>query len=152
MIVYRICNSKYAKDISGESSRKQESNRWNSKGTPMLYTSESPALCAVEIHQYIPPSFIPLNYSLIEIEIPDTEPLLVDEAFFKEKKWIDDLKTTQAIGDYFVDKNEFLILKVPSAMVSYCWNYLMNPNHKDFNQVKILKTNPFPLTGKLFTK
>ncbi|WP_430410119.1 RES family NAD+ phosphorylase [Kordia sp.] len=152
MIVYRVCSSKYATNISGESSRKQKNNRWNSFGTPMLYTSDSPALCAVEIHQYLPPSFIPVDYSLLKIEIPDEDHLLIDEAFFEDKVWIDQLAITQRFGDFFIEKKEHLIMKVPSAMISSCFNYLINPMHKDFNEVTIVNSMTFPMEGKLFRK
>ncbi|WP_046755032.1 RES family NAD+ phosphorylase [Kordia jejudonensis] len=152
MIVYRVCGSKYANDISGESSKRQRSNRWNSFGTPMLYTSDSPALCAVEIHQYLPPSFIPKNYSLLQIEVPDVEHLLVEDTFFKDEQWIDQLLVTQKFGDFFIEKNEHLVMKVPSAMISSCFNYLINPMHKDFNKVIITNTKTFPMEGKLFKK
>ncbi len=152
MIVFRVCNPKYANNISGENARKQTTNRWNSFGTPMLYTSDSPALCAVEIHQYVPPTFTPLQYALLAIEIPTCKPLLIDEEFFEEANCIMDLATTQAMGDYFINENEFLVLKVPSAMITACWNFLINPNHKDFKKVTIKNVLAFPLGGKLFKK
>ncbi|MEM6718440.1 MAG: RES family NAD+ phosphorylase [Bacteroidota bacterium] len=152
MIVYRVCGSKYANDISGESSRKQKNNRWNSYGTPMLYTSESPALCAVEIHQYLPPAFIPRNYSLLKIEIPDDNHLQIDTAFFSTEKWIDKVGITQSLGDFFIEENEHLVMKVPSAMISSCFNYLINPKHKDFGSIRIVDALAFPIQGKLFKK
>ena len=150
MIVYRVCGSKYSNNISGESSKKQKNNRWNSFGTPMLYTSDSPALCAVEIHQYLPPSFVPKQYSLLQIEIPDEDILLVDASFFESEKWIDEISITQTLGDFFIQENKFLVMKVPSAMISACFNYLINPNHKDFSKVKIIESLAFPIEGKLF--
>lgn len=152
MIVYRVCSAKYSTNISGEGSRKQKNNRWNSFGTSMLYTSDSPALCAVELHQYLPPSFIPENYSLLRIEIPDEDYLVVDESFFDSEKWIEEVTITQTLGDFFIQEEEYLILKVPSAMISSCFNYLINPNHKDFNKVKIVDSLAFPIQGKLFKK
>lgn len=152
MIVYRVCSSKYANNITGESARKQTTNRWNSFGTPMLYTSDSPALCAVEIHQYVSPSFPPRHYSLLEITIPPCKPLQIEEAFFENGNWISNINTTQAIGDSFVEESKYLVLKVPSVMITACFNFLVNPNHQDFLKVKITKTISFPLTGKLFKK
>jgi len=151
VIVYRICNSKYATNISGESARRQTNNRWNSLGTPMLYTSDSPALCAVEIHQYIPPSFPPKNYALLEIELPDCQILTVEEAFFTNENWIELQTITQSIGDKFVQQNEYLVMKVPSAMITACYNFLVNPYHTNFGKVKIVNTLKFPIEGKLFS-
>jgi RES domain-containing protein len=152
MIVYRVCGAKYSTIISGEGARKQKNNRWNSFGTPMVYTSESPALCAVEMHQYLPPSFPPMGYTLLEIEIPDTEPLVIGNSFFENVSWIGNLRNSQSLGDYFIRENQYLVMKVPSAMISSCYNYLINPNHQDFNQVKIINTMTFPIAGKLFDK
>lgn len=150
MIVYRISKTKYADNISGQSAKKQSHNRWNSFGTPMLYTAENIALCALEIHQYIPPSYPPLNYSLIEIEVPEVDFLIIDKDFFKEPNWIDEIQTTQNLGDYFIESNEYLVMKVPSAMVAHSYNYLINPNHPDFERIFIKSIQPFPLDGKLF--
>lgn len=152
MIVYRICNAKYASNISGESARRQTDNRWNSLGTPMLYTSDSPALCAVEIHQYIPPSFPPKNYVLLEIELPKCDILTLEDAFFKDENWIEHKTVTQSIGDRFVQQNEYLVMKVPSSMIRACYNFLVNPYHKNFSKVKIAHTHKFPIEGKLFKK
>lgn len=152
MIVYRVCNTKYAADISGESARRQTNNRWDSLGTPMLYTSASPALCAVEMHQYIPPSFPPKNHSLLEIEILKRKIFTVEEAFFANEDWMKNIAITQAIGNQFIQQNDFLVMKVPSAMITACYNFLLNPNHKDFAKVKIINTIQFPIEGKLFKK
>lgn len=152
MIVYRIAHTNYANNISGESASKQKENRWNSFGTPMLYTAESPALCAVELHQYLPPFYFPKDYSLITIELPETEILQIEDDFFEDGSWIDHQFATQSIGDYFIQSNEYLVLKVPSAMITNCWNYLINPKHKAFKKVKIKEISTFPMEGKLFQK
>lgn len=149
MKVYRLSSKKYCNDISGEGARKQNSNRWNSFGTPMLYTANSPALCAVELSKVYNPNSQIDNYYLIEIELPNFEPLTIDEDFFKND-WINDIHSSKKMGDFFINENEFLVLKVPSVWIQNCFNFLINPNHKDFDKVKIIKAYPFPFKGKLF--
>ncbi len=70
MIVYRLIKEKYKNDLSGKGAEKAGA-RWNSKGKAMLYTSESRSLCTAEVAVHTPLGNIPLNYFLIEIEIPD---------------------------------------------------------------------------------
>lgn len=149
MKVYRICSGKWSDDISGNGARKITSNRWNSYGVPMLYTSESAALCAVELSKVYNPYSKIHNYFLIEIQVPDTKQLTIDDSFYKGD-WINDIQTSKSLGDYFITKNEFLLLKVPSMWIQNCYNYLINPNHKQFNKVRIINKYPFPFKGELF--
>ena len=59
-------------------------------------------------------------------------------------------KHTQQIGDQFVKKGNFLVLKVPSVIVPQESNYLFNPLHADFDKIKIVKTELFSLDSRLF--
>jgi len=52
MITFRLCKSIYSHDLLGKGAE-QCGGRWNSKGTPMLYTCESRALCTTEIAVHI---------------------------------------------------------------------------------------------------
>ncbi len=151
MKVYRLAGANYKHDISGLGAAKIHTNRWNSFGTRILYTSESPALCAVELHKIFPPNVLIKNYHLLEIKIPDTKPLTIDQSFFDIKgNWTKNIYLTQQLGDYFITENKDLVLQVPSVWIQHCFNYLINPFHPDFNKVKIVKTYPFPFVGKLF--
>lgn len=149
MNVFRICSEKYNNDISGNGARKQYSNRWNSYGTPMLYTAESAALCAVELSKVYNPYSKIHKYYLLEIEIPNNEPLIIDESFYDEN-WTHNIHISKSLGDYFINENEFLTLKVRSIWIQNCYNYLINPNHVDFKKVKIINKYSFPFKGELF--
>ncbi|MEM1233582.1 MAG: RES family NAD+ phosphorylase, partial [Pseudomonadota bacterium] len=72
MIVYRICRRKWA-DLSGEGARRH-GGRWNSPGRPAVYLSEHPALALLEImvHLDLPLEFLPEDFVLLSVVIPDT--------------------------------------------------------------------------------
>lgn len=149
MKVYRLCKKTYVKDLSGNGAMRMSSNRWNSQGTPMLYTAESAALCAVELYSYVPPSSPPLDYWLQMIDLADVDIEEVDPGFYKAD-WIDNKCKSQAIGDAFIRSNTSLILKVASAWIHPCYNYLINPMHVEFKNVKLIDAIPFPFDGKLY--
>jgi len=152
MIVYRLSKSKYSHDLSGKGAERS-GGRWNSKGAAMVYTSESRALCTTEIAVHTPLGNIPADYQIISIEIPD-ELIGVVEPDNLPLSWnsIPHSRVTQDIGDTFISDNVHLVLKVPSAVVKGDHNYLINPNHKDVNKVKILEVEGFNFDKRLFVK
>jgi|ERR1019366_4894479 RES domain-containing protein len=151
MIVFRLSKSKYAKDLSGKGSEKS-GGRWNSKGIALLYTSESRALCTTEIAVHTPLGNIPNDYEIISIEIPDDIKIKILVELPNDWKSFPHSHSTQEIGDKFVKAEKFLVIKVPSVVVQGEYNFLINPNHKDFKKIKIKSIEPFNFDVRLFTK
>lgn len=151
MIVFRLSKSKYSQDLSGIGAEKT-GRRWNSRGVAIVYTSESRALCTTEIAVHTPLGILPKDFELITINIPDS--VKIFELDYKDLptdwKSIPHSGLTQELGDRFKKENKYAVLKVPSAVVYGDFNYLINPNHKDFGKVNILKTEKFDFDGRLF--
>jgi RES domain-containing protein len=70
VIVYRISKTQNIKDLSGTGAR-IFGGRWNNKGVPLIYASESRALATLEYLVHVPLSLIPNDLSLASIKIPD---------------------------------------------------------------------------------
>ena len=150
MIVYRLSKAQYAQDLSGKGAE-LVGGRWNSRGNAMLYTSQSIALCVTEIAVHVPLGILPKDYQLIHIEIPD-EDLLEMKRLPKDWQSFPHSNSTQMIGDKFLKEQKFLVFKVPSAAVQGEFNFLINPRHKNFNQIKIVKIEDFNFDERLFRK
>jgi RES domain-containing protein len=152
MIVFRLSKSRFSKDLSGRGAE-LVGGRWNSKGLPMLYTSSSRALCTAEIAVHCPLGIVPFDYEIIEIEIPETSIQIIQENQLSGNwKQFPHQNFIKKIGDEFLKKNEFLVLKVPSAVVSGDFNYLINPFHATFSEVKIIKIEKFEFDKRLFVR
>ena len=153
MIVYRLSRSKFRNDLSGKGAE-LAGGRWNSKGVPMLYTSESIALCTVEIAVHMPLGIVPLDYYLVRIELPDFDIIPEVKAADLPEVWksFPHSNVTQEIGDQFILEESHLVLKAPSATVQGNHNYLINPRHPDFSKVKVLGSEPFEFDKRLFVK
>lgn len=153
MIVYRLSRGAYRNDLSGKGAE-LAGGRWNSKGTAVLYTSESIALCTVEVAVHMPLGIVPKDYHLITIELPDASPLteITEDKLPSSWKSFPHANSTQLLGDRFVQEGDFLVLKVPSATVQGTYNYLVNPRHPDFHKVHITHTEPFTFDKRLFIK
>ncbi len=153
MIVYRLSKAIHSLDLSGKGAEKN-GGRWNSKGTALIYTSETRALCMAEIAVHTPLGMLPKDYELITIEFPD--PTKIQEPDMKKlpSDWrsIPHAHSTQEIGDQFVKSNKYLVMKVPSVIVPGEFNYLINPKHKEMKSVKIKSKVSFNFDERLFRK
>ena len=151
MNVFRITKKKYSADISGKGAELW-GGRWNPIGTPALYTSQNRALAVLELLAHTPKEIVPPNQIILSMEIPrklETKILTVDNL---DDDW-DSLKTndwTQNEGlRYFKDLNALGII-VPSALIKLENNLVLNPLHKDFNQIEIIEQFEFEFDERLF--
>ena len=150
MIVYRITNSIYSNDITGTGARLTGS-RWNSKGIPMLYTTEHISLAVLEmlVHTNFKDYSIGLDLLTLQIQASAA----VSEISVKKLKpgWVKDFGYTRFIGDEFIKNKQNLLLKVPSAVIAEEFNCLVNPLHADFKKIKIIQTRSFKTDERLFS-
>jgi len=153
MIVYRLSKAKYKNDLSGKGAE-LAGGRWNSKAVPILYTSESRALCTAEIAVHSPLGTIPSDYWIISIEIPDNVEISEIDPSTLPEDWdvAPHTNATQLIGDKFVSQGKTLVLKVPSAVVQGDFNYLINPAHSLFPLVRMIDSEIFEFDKRLFDR
>ncbi len=152
MIVYRLTTQKYKDEISGKGAE-INGGRWNNKGRQVIYTGESRALCTTKIAVHTPLGIVPMDYYLQIIELPRVKMFEVSTRKLNPN-WrnFPHETSTKLIGDKFIDGRKYLIMKVPSAVIQDEYNYLVNPNHKYYSKVKLLKVEKFEFDKRLFTK
>lgn len=128
--------------------------RWNRRGTPIIYTSSSRALCVAEMAVHLPLGILPADYSMITYEVPDSIPIgEVDERKLP-KFWntIPHGEETQGLGEQFAAALKFTVLKVPSVTVEGEFNYFINPRHPKAPSVSIAEMKPFSFDSRLFVR
>ena len=152
MIVYRLTRAKYKDELSGYGAS-IDGQRWNSKGTEVVYTAQTRALANSEVAVHIALGILPKDYFMVEIEIPDS--ISID--ILSESKlplgwdYLPNLPGSQLIGDMLVNENKFAVIKVPSVVVRGEYNFILNPKHNDFKKIKIINTEPFPFDPRYFS-
>lgn len=150
MIVYRLSKGKYALDLSGMGASLY-GYRWNSKGIKALYTASSRALAMAEVLVHLPANFLPENYKMLEIEIPDD--IKIEEICFSklDEGWnsFPHQQETKDLGDAFFRTGKACVLKVPSAVVKGDFNYIINPNHRDMEKIKVTEVTDFPFDKRI---
>lgn len=150
MKVYRLARKKYKIELSGRGAA-LSGNRWNSKGTEIIYCAESRALAVAEIVVHLSLATMPKDFVMLEINIPST---VLTTTLRKTKLsvgWDSFPHTlhTQLVGDEFVRAGKYGVIKVPSAVVQGDFNYLINPSHPDFSKIRIITQSDFPLDQRL---
>jgi RES domain-containing protein len=141
---WRITKQKHAKSaFSGEGARIY-GGRWNSPGTPIIYTAQSQALAVLEVLVHLDSPELLKRYSLFEIEM---DPFYAEELDLTNlpRNWKANPApaVVRAIGDDWVASRRSVVLRVPSVLVPAESTFLLNPEHPNFRKLRIGKAVPF---------
>ena len=130
MTLFRIGSSRYpANDGRGAS---LYGGRWNRKGTAVIYTAESRALCALEVMANA--AELANDYVVTEIDIPQETEIRSVSLDELPAGWDDPEPTdlTRNLGTNWARDLSTAILQVPSAVIHRESNYILNPAHASF--------------------
>lgn len=147
---WRIVKTRRAADaFDGEGARKF-GGRWNSPGTPMIYTASSQSLAALEMLVHLKSSQILDSYSVFPVTFDEGLVEVVDHGRLpSEWRRAPVPAAVQAIGDEWVEQGRSAVLRVPSVVVPAEWNYLLNPAHADFAAITLGLAAPFEFDPRL---
>jgi RES domain-containing protein len=152
MLVYRICKTKYANDLTGEGAR-LNGGRWNLIGTPCIYASESKALALLEYTVNANIEDIPRALSFTTFELPDDT---IVTARMRELpgdwKQFPSPSSCKEFGTKLLKEAKILVLKIPSVVIPDEWNYIINPKHPDHKKIKVVDITDFVYDIRIKTK
>ena len=134
MFIYRVASRRYAAD-NCEGARLY-GGRWNNAGTAVIYASATRSLAALEV--IVHNGAIPTDYRVIVIELPEglsMESVTADELPDGWPGDIPDLETA-VHGSEWATSLRSAVLRVPSAVIPYEHNYILNPQHPDFATIR----------------
>ncbi len=153
MKVFRICKRRWAaSSLSGEGAR-IAGGRWNSKGTPLVYTSATISLAVLETFVHIDPAIVPADFVIVPLEVPDAvgaPRVLLDADLPADWRSMPFSQSTQDVGDRWVSARSELVLSVPSTVVPHERNLLLNPSHPMITKVVVEAELPFSFDPRLW--
>jgi len=125
--------------------------RWNTKGTPVIYTASAASLAILESWVQHKNEALMQHYSIMSVEF---DPKLVTTFDLKESKlekdWRKKPQTVAAQQYADMKLKTHLILEVPSVITPVETNYIINPNHPEFNQLKFGKPEHFEFDYRMY--
>lgn len=146
---FRLVKSKHADTaFSGEGAR-LAGGRWNLPGTPLVYTSESLSLAALETFVHLQPVDKRIRYVWFQVTVPAT--VAIDKLASLPRSWRDSppSEASQSAGTRWAKQANSAVLRAPSILVPGEYNLLLNPLHPQFKRLKISKPQPFEFDGRL---
>lgn len=143
MEVFRICQEEYPKKLAVSGT----ANRWNFWGQKVIYTGSSRSLATLELIVHRSAIIPTANYSVIVISIMDDENLIKQVSINDlPDNWrsLAAYSKLQDIGSKWYKGMETLLLKVPSAVIPYEYNYMINTEHRDYyKNVQLVRTEDY---------
>ncbi|MDE2852428.1 MAG: RES family NAD+ phosphorylase [Acidobacteriota bacterium] len=142
MKVWRLARTRWAPDVdtilNGEGALRR-GGRWSPAGMRAVYCSETSSLAVLEILVGLPFGVDHPAYHIVDLTIPDDSiaHLEVEAA----------APDSQSLGASALGRH--LAIAVPSVVNPLERNVVINPLHRDFDQVKAGKLRPFRLDPRL---
>lgn len=151
MRVWKICRKLHARDTLKGRGGLYTSGRWHTKGRPVVYTSQSLALAALEILVHVDRAIVPGDLVQIEIEWPDDLEIMTTDVADLPKHWqsYPALPELQRHGEDWLSGEVTPVLQVPSSVIPEECNYLLNPQHPDACKAAIVSLRNFTYDPRL---
>jgi RES domain-containing protein len=148
--VWRLCRKKNIA-FDGEGSR-LAGGRWNRRGTAVVYTSATLSLAVLEYFVNLPRAAAPQDLVAIAAEVPKDHTITSVEESALPRGWrkYPAPETLAEIGTRWFEERKTPILAVPSAVVPQEKNYLLNPVHPRFREIRIEKPEPLSLDTRMW--
>jgi RES domain-containing protein len=146
MLLWRISRHRDLRGVGGL----KAAGRWHYAGHVIVYLTETPASALLEVCVHTSANDVPPEFTLLKIEGPDVEvpSIKIDDL---AEVWHTRLQVTRDLGTAWLQKNESVLLQVPSAIVPETVNLLFNPSHKQAAKFHISEVFSYPFDLRLKT-
>jgi RES domain-containing protein len=154
-VVWRIAADTAAylsDDLSGKGAE-TTGGRWNRKGTPLVYSSDSIALACLETVVHLGGSDpLPLNRYLVRIDIPAAAwqaRTRLDHSLHVGWDALPEGLVSIEWGTIWAQSAHRLVAQVPSIVVPEEFNVLLNPAHPDVAKLIAKKVRKWTFDARL---
>ena len=146
MRVWRVCKKQHAA-FDGEGAR-LAGGRWTHPGTAVIYTSATLSLATLELLFQLGHGDLPSDLVAIFAEIPDSlQRAGLDPKGVPDRDWrrYPTLSGLRDVVTRWVASMDTAVLAVPSVIIPAERNYLLNPAHPAFQEIRVGLPEPLSL-------
>jgi RES domain-containing protein len=124
--------------------------RWNQRGIPLIYTSATVSLAALELLANLDSVEVLGEFLVCDVKFDDR---LIQRVNLNDlpKNWRESRAKSvlRANGTRWATAAESAVLQIPSVVVPAESNFLINPNHPDFGRIVIGRPRRFEFDRRL---
>jgi len=143
MRVWRISNYEDLSGIGGTFTH----GRWNRLGRRIVYCSDHPATCMLEMLVRFDPKYTPRTYKLLEIRLSEATKIKEPKL---PKGWEQNPEITRDIWEKFCKDKKAPVLNMPSVIMPQASHYLLNPEHEEHGKHEIVGVYKAVLDERFF--
>ena len=144
MRIFRLCERRYSASVLSGAGGLEFDGRWHTQGRRIVYCASNEALAVLEVRVHAGRFILRVPFTMHEIELPDdTVELLPKNDLPQHWSRASHPRSTQALGDAWLEKNLSLALRVPSIHSHSDSNVLINPAHAEARLVKVVAKRPY---------
>lgn len=145
MKLWRIVNHRFAQEALSGFGAQKFGARWNVKGRRVVYCAASKASVMLETFSQTQIARTEFNrqFLLILIDVPDEVSRETIRLADLPSDWTNSFELTQKLGEQWLHGGRTCILKVPSQITPSEANYLINPEHRDFELLFVRPPQPW---------
>ena len=149
-LFYRIVQEHWAAKALDGGGARLYGGRWNSPGIAAVYLAESRALAALEVLVHAPREALPLEWVVIELEVPDALISLAPLSKLPpEWRLQPSSRNAQSFGTRWLQDDENLALLLPSVVIPEEQSLLVNPSNSHMRDLKPGKPRRFRFDSRL---
>lgn len=151
IVAYRITKARHAGHAFDGEGARRAGGRWNRPGLAVVYLGEGVAIATLEVLVHGPRARLLADaFRLIRVGIPEDAALDLPEVSLPTG-WADPAShlVSAPIGSQWLQEGASLALRVPSAVVPFERNILLNPAHPDVGRLEIGEPEPFLFDQRL---
>ena len=148
MTTWRLVRAEYAATaLTGEGSARYP-GRWNLRGVRVVYVSEHLSLATLEVLAHAESLALLNRYVALRVSIPDSLTALAVSDLPNDWQSEPPPDSARRVGHRWLQKGETLALKVPSALIPSEHNFVLNPAHPAFTEVRVAEPVPLPFDAQ----
>ena len=147
---WRLVASKYVDRIFSGGGAYRHGGRWNSPGRAVVYLSEHLSLSALELLVHRVRMHMLSGYKYMWVDIPD-ELIFPVNTTELPADWnvVPAPPSTKQLGDRWYDQGSSPVLRVPSTVIQTEQNFVVNPLHPQFKELKVGDVRDFRFDERL---